>query len=1007
MHIRYIRSTRPAVADFSTGSLKWLVAYKVLIAYDAVGNNLMSTATVSVSSNLTLETPGTDPSLIFSEPPKSNALVYVSGNGSDGVLTVDLGSLVDVSKIKVLHMDNLKASTKLETSVDGITWDWIQWSQVEGTITENPLGDVYVIPMNRAMVRVVSSVRDEMSYGLADDVLKPDKILRKAFSLNNNKLDGSSHPIQPGQYGWWSNRPTDATGTIITGALGPNPYIQVLQRRDIWALSLVFDALLQEWPTRIEVQAYKNNQMVFIKTINPTGPYYYEDLGQTYSVDAVKYIIYSVNRPFASPKITELTQAALRVRQTPLKLGIVAAPAKFLDAHRFTDSLKLKAPVERQVTNIITRRVILRMKTEPTKELDNIYIAMMKDTRQVYGKVEIAYTDPYNDTTLKIESSESNPNTPREQLADGITRTKYKGFALHRNDLSGSFHPLPTQLPFNDPPGWWGYQLSDNEGRMPTPVTVSVSFSPRLLTTLQVSGDTALQEFPVDFDYRIYVDNSIVKVFEVRNNTEVSWFSDIDDIARVSKIELVVYRINMPGVVVKLTELFTAFKETYYNEQIESIRILDEVGYTTGQLPIGNISANEVDITIMNEDRRFDLTNTDSPLYGYIKRNRKVKVWLGAIIGEDQENILEWVEMGTYWTTSWDIASANLTASLVARDRLDQLTQTEFWSSKVYVNQSLHALFTLILADAGLISSEYEIDNSLHSIIIPYAWFDKMTHRDALAHLASCAVIQIFTTKKGVIRVNLDLDATPTVIALYDDDSNVYSAQYPMAVGEQVNSISVSYAPYAVGTEVDVLTYNSSIVLKAGESYSVDLMFDTSPVMDVTSVNMDGATGITLQSYEAYAWGVRAVFKNNTTEDHALTGIIFRGHKLEAKDTQTIVAEDKQSILDNGKLTSKLEHPFIQTSDFASLLASTILTTYKDARYDITMSDRGHAAIRMADKIVVNNLQRDAEYMVTRASFTWDGALSANTSGKLLRILDTQPAESVIKDNTALTLTEQ
>jgi hypothetical protein len=55
--------------------------------------------------------------------------------------------------------------------------------------------------------------------------------------------------------------------------------------------------------------------------------------------------------------------------------------------------------------------------------------------------------------------------------------------------------------------------------------------------------------------------------------------------------------------------------------------------YRCIQLPVGNISANEVTIVLNNADKKFDIDNEQSPLKNLLKPNRRIQVWLG--ISED------------------------------------------------------------------------------------------------------------------------------------------------------------------------------------------------------------------------------------------------------------------------------------------------------------------------------------------------------------------------------------
>jgi hypothetical protein len=611
------------------------------------------------------------------------------------------------------------------------------------------------------------------------------------------------------------------------------------------------------------------------------------------------------------------------------------------------------------------------------KQLFNIYNSMTADQRYILGRVEITYTDPFADETLHITTSE--PGTGETALYNNIIDTPYKTMSMHRNLLDGSYHPRDAA----DPYGWWGTQLSDSEGAFATPVVVTLNFSLRTVASLRISGDSALLEFPVDFDYSVVdAEGTPMHTEVVTDNTEVHWQRAITPIPLAAGVTLTIYKISEPNAVAKLAEMFTMIVQVYEADNIESIHLIDEIGYANGSLPIGNISANEVDIILDNQDRRFDPTNKLSPLYGFVKRNRRIRVWFGAYV----DTVLEWTLMGTYWSVSWDVANSALSATVVGRDRLELLRQVEYNTSVVQSNVNMYQAFYDLFMAAGLTEDDFEIDNTLASLTIPHTWYERTKFRDALQHLAGCDVIQVYCTKEGKVRVNWDLDATPTVMARYDEDTNIFSTKHPLAVGEQVNSISVNYTGYTVTLDdIQVLhEYTTPVTILAGNTLVLDITFSQTPVVTVTSTELTADAGIAILSRADYAWGSSIVLQNTAGSSAAVTKIIFNGIALQKGEQLSVTAEDALSIKDNGRMQVTVDHEFIQTREQAQSLADRILAAYKEGRQDIVMSDRGNVAVRLGDRIEVMENGELSTYAVTRQDITWDGALSGSTEGKFL-----------------------
>lgn len=861
----------------------------------------------------------------------------------------------------------------------------------------------------------------------------------KWFSLQDNKLDGTYHPISAGeQVGWWGTSISDAGGNLLTP-----PTLTIEETRSIWSIQVSGDSLLDEYPVDFTVELYDGAALLHThNVVGNTQVNYSGQLPQVFDVTKIVFTFTKVNKAGRSVKIVEALSDFNLARTDTLNvvlsntvqagIGIFASDVLTIAVSdnadpvsaslNAADELLINAAESKAITNKITRTDTLTpmlteakhvtanvnssdsfalkaviehfdftaelfqddnllVRLDEHKVLDNIYTAMDAGTRQVFAKVEITYTDPYMDESIVISATETAEHTHTDELADAITTPPYKWFSLHNNKLDGSYHPLPGDQ--SSSVGWWGTQLSDANGYLTNPPVITVAFSVRTLAALKLVGDSQLDCYATDFTYKVY-DASDVELYthEVTNNTLVDWNTSIVPVVGAAKLTLTVLRLNKPGVTAKLTEMYTAVVQTYDAEMLESISLLEEIGYNTGSLPIGNISSNEIDITISNADRRFDLNNASSRLRGFVKRNRRIRVWMGAYVGND----IEWVPMGTFWSTSWDISKDSLVATVTGRDRLELLRQTDFTISIVYDNYTLYDLFEIILQDAGLLSEEYELDATLSSVVIPHAWFAKMSHREALQHLAGCAVIQVFCTKEGKIKVNLDLDATPTVMHTFDDDVNVYGSKYPLAVSEQVNYVEVVSKQWTESSTETLYESTDIIDIAANSSITRTFEFTQMPATSLDAPIIAADTGIAVDSYTLYAWGAEIVFTNSQPTPGTITSVKLTGKILKDTGTRTFVAKDDQSIQEDSKLKVNIEHPFIQDATYAQSLADSVLTTFKEARYDVVLDNRGSAPVRLGDKVLVSDAYDNVlvPYVVSRQQIQWNGFLQATTEGKKL-----------------------
>jgi len=267
------------------------------------------------------------------------------------------------------------------------------------------------------------------------------------------------------------------------------------------------------------------------------------------------------------------------------------------------------------------------------------FIQKMKaDRRQVVARVEIDYTDPFLDQSLEIEANEQANVSYLQQTADSVDQTTRKYACLDGTwDLtSGEYHLAPSPGMLSQyQMGWWGAQFAGAGGLFATPYpALTVTHLPRPIRQLKVVGDTAREEYPVDFNIKLYAQNgTLLKTETVTGNTQVSWQKNLEpQVLDVAKQVLEITKWSHAGRCAKIVEFFTSIREVYETGDLMSVRLLEEREASQGSLPVGNISANEVTLALNNEDKKFDIDNEQSPLKNLLKPNRRIQVHFGTEI---------------------------------------------------------------------------------------------------------------------------------------------------------------------------------------------------------------------------------------------------------------------------------------------------------------------------------------------------------------------------------------
>jgi len=606
---------------------------------------------------------------------------------------------------------------------------------------------------------------------------------------------------------------------------------------------------------------------------------------------------------------------------------------------------------------------------------------MKADRRQVFARVQIDYTDPFMDQSIEIEVNEHANVSYPQQTADSVDQTTHKYACLDGTwDLTtGEYHlaPLANMLSQYQM-GWWGAKFAGTGGAFSSPYpTLTVTHLPRPIHTLKVIGDTAREEYPVDFTIKLYAqDDTLLKTETVTGNDQVSWSKALEpQVLDVAKQVLEITKWSHAGRCAKIIEFFTSIREVYETGDLVSLHLLEEREASQGSLPVGNISSNEITLALNNEDKKFDIDNEQSPLKNLLKPNRRIQVWLGVEIDEE----VEWVPLGTYWSMDWDSPDDSLEATVTARDRMELLRKGTYQTSQVQQNKSLYELAEIVLQDAGLTSDQYIIDTDLQSIIVPYAWFSPITHREALRRIAEAGLAVAFQNRDGKIQIESFLLAADNPVLEITADDYFPPLRAPSKQDQVANEIIVDTQPLRPATAVEeVYRSNEPITIPASNTKTMTVYYNSSPVIEAQATLDTPPAGVSIIDATYYGWGASVKIRNSTATEQQATFVI-QGKPLTVQNKERAIARDEASILENGVLTFEFPaNPLVQKLDQAQAIADALLASVKDPRRDIEVEWRGNPALLLGDQVTVKN----KGYYVIRQEIEWGGALTARLTGR-------------------------
>ena len=569
-----------------------------------------------------------------------------------------------------------------------------------------------------------------------------------------------------------------------------------------------------------------------------------------------------------------------------------------------------------------------------------------KGVTRPIAKVRITWTEPFIDNTIDATTNEANRGALLGQVSDLITENNTKWAHLNSGKvvLDGTWYPMPDSGEIGSPRqvGWWTNTAPGALGGAWPKLTIE--FSPKPVLGFTVAGDTALQECPKHFKVTAFSGATVLGEKEHINNNQIV-VSDVFDsvLLDVDKMELEVYETS-DGNCVKVSEFSTAIVETYDGDDIFNLSILEETEGAQGIIPIGQISCNDMDLTLQNANKRYMPFNSNSDLFRLVRAGRKIEPFVGFNIN----GVDHYTPKGVYWSSDWQTSAQDMQASTSARDRMELLRNLTYGGTspddndpaeKTYwLNQSVKYVMSQIfdLVKIELPDFFWDIDDSLDSIIIPIAFFKRKSYFDVLK----------------------DLVGAGKAFAYFDTPTEAEREASPIMR--------------------DILR------IKSAESLFPDPgVIDTATAYTITD---DDYFTIKQESK------IETVINSVNVTRHTFAIDPEQGIPVENRDARfAYTIQDKDSIRENGLLEYNYPtNELIQTEALAVSIGTAVINTYNEPNKEVTVNLWGDPTLRIGDTFIApqykDDLIESLGYFATKKIRTeYDGSLSMEYEGFKLK----------------------
>jgi hypothetical protein len=310
---------------------------------------------------------------------------------------------------------------------------------------------------------------------------------------------------------------------------------------------------------------------------------------------------------------------------------------------------------------------------------------------------------------------------------------------------------------------------------------------------------------------------------------------------------------------------------------------------------------------------------------------------------------------------------------------MELLRKGTYQTSQVQQNKSLYELAEIILQDAGLMPDEYIIDPALQNIVVPYSWFNPISHREALRRIAEAGLAAAFQNRDGKIQIESFLIAGDEPVLEITEDDYFPPLRAPSRQDQVANEIIVDTQPLRPATTPEeVYRSNEPITIPGSSTKTVTAFYNKTPVIEATASLDNPPAGVSITEATYYGWGASIKIQNTNATDKQVT-LVIQGKPLTVQNKERAIARDEASILENGVLRYEFPaNPLVQTLDQAQAIADTLLASVKEPRRDIEVDWRGNPALELGDRVKV----KGGEFVVIRNQLNWIGAFSAVMTGR-------------------------
>ena len=391
-----------------------------------------------------------------------------------------------------------------------------------------------------------------------------------------------------------------------------------------------------------------------------------------------------------------------------------------------------------------------------------------------------------------------------------------------------------------------------------------------------------------------------------------------------------------------------------HSDGLIDFALLEEANADSDSL-FGNVTANEVTVTIYNDGGKYSPTNESSPYYGKMRNGLKV---VPSLKVADKE----YMPLGIFYVNEWHATITGTTARITAADMLYTVFNKPMPALPVVKNTDTVTFATQLFDALGVVAT---VDSNV-AAPLAMSYVDDSVQK-VLTDLATGSMAVCNCGRDGAPSVK-SLVAPRSLRATLTDADQLISVAAEMGLSSDYDGAGVTYYAPQESATTNVLSLKE-LSIPAGVTTHMPVMFTTKPVIRLTNASLASDFNVSIDRL-AYDSSKVTLTTSSNLAVPVQADVEVYGTAVEA--VERTIGDDESNQL-------HVDNIYIQSAEYANEYLE-VLKAFVEAPMPILrVTIRGNPLLNVLDKITIASDKFNLLFtgLILRNELTYNGGLSS------------------------------